>query len=177
MFRQLWQKGSRNPIIGNWVMLAVERLWFCRISFKQRGLHGGHRIAYDSQVYQSSLVAQTVKHLPTMRKTWVRSLGREDPLQEEMPSHSSTLAWNSPWTEEPGRRQSMESQRVRQDWATSLQWSKVKMPRQTLRGKEESRWKSLRGSELFRRRSKHLIDSSTRRLNYKVHKRMDGKTS
>ena len=72
MFWQLWKKGSRNPIIGNWVRLAAERLWFCRIRFKQWGLHGGHRIADDSQVYQRSLVAQTVKHLPTMRKTWVR---------------------------------------------------------------------------------------------------------
>ena len=58
---------------------------------------------------------------------------------------------------------------------TSLKRTKVKMPRQTLRGKE-SRWKSLRGSELFRRRiRKPLIDSSTRRLNHKVHKQMDGK--
>ena len=177
MFWQLWKKGSRNPIIGNWVRLAAERLWFCRIRFKQWGLHGGHRIADDSQVYQSSLVAQTGKHLPTMQRTWVRSLGQEDPVQKEMATHCSTLAWKILCAEERGRLQSMGSQRVRQNWATSLQWSKVKMPRQTLRGKKESRWKSLRGSELFRRMSKRLIDSSTRRLNHKVHKRIDGKTS
>ena len=54
-----------------------------------------------------------VKHLPTMRETRVRSLGREDPLEKEMATHSSTLAWKIPWTEEPGRLQSMGSQRVR----------------------------------------------------------------
>ena len=61
------------------------------------------------------LVAQTVKQLSTMRETWVRSLGREDPLEKEMASHSSTIAWKIPWTEEPGRLQSMGSQRVGHD--------------------------------------------------------------
>ena len=55
------------------------------------------------------LVAQTVKQLSTMRETWVRSLGREDPLEKEMATHSSTIAWKIPWTEEPGRLQSMGS--------------------------------------------------------------------
>ena len=49
-----------------------------------------------------SLVAQTVKRLSTMQETWVRSLGREDPLEKEMATHSSILAWKIPWTEEPG---------------------------------------------------------------------------
>ena len=53
---------------------------------------------------------QTVKHLPTMRETWVQSLGQEDPLEKEIVTHSSTLAWKMPWTEEPGRLQSMGSQ-------------------------------------------------------------------
>ena len=56
-----------------------------------------------------------VKHLPTMRETWVRSLGREDPLAKEMATHSSTLAWKIPRTEEPGRLQFMELQRVGHD--------------------------------------------------------------
>ena len=56
-----------------------------------------------------------VKHLSTMRETWVRSLGREDLLEKEMAIHSSTIAWKIPWTEEPGRLQSMGSQRV---WQT-----------------------------------------------------------
>ena len=66
------------------------------------------------------LVAQMVKRLPTMRETWVQSLGQEDPLDKEMATHSSTLAWKIPWMEEPGRLESMESQRVGHDWATSL---------------------------------------------------------
>ena len=52
-------------------------------------------------------MAQMVKHLPTMRETWVSSLGQEDPLEKEMATHSSTLAWKIPWAEEPGRLQSM----------------------------------------------------------------------
>ena len=60
-------------------------------------------------------MAQTVKCLPTMRETWVQSLGREDLLEKEMATYSSTLAWRIPWTEEPGRLQSMGSQRVRHD--------------------------------------------------------------
>jgi len=57
-------------------------------------------------------VAQTVKRLPTMRETWVQSLGQEDLLEKEMATHSSILAWKMPWIEEPGRLQSMVSQRV-----------------------------------------------------------------
>ena len=60
-------------------------------------------------------VAQMVKRLSTVRETWVRSLGREDLLEKEMAIHSSTIAWKIPWTEEPGRLQSMGSQRVGHD--------------------------------------------------------------
>ena len=60
-------------------------------------------------------MAQAVKSLPTMRETWVRTLGQEDPLEKEMAPDSSTLAWKIPWTEEPGRLQSMGSQRVGHD--------------------------------------------------------------
>ena len=60
----------------------------------------------------ASCVAQMVKCQPAMRETWVRPLGWEDPLEKEMAPHSSTLAWNIPWTEEPGGLQSMGSQRV-----------------------------------------------------------------
>ena len=55
-------------------------------------------------------VAQGVKRLPAMQETWVRSLGQEDPLEKEMATHSSTLAWKIPWTEKPARLQSMGSQ-------------------------------------------------------------------
>ena len=59
------------------------------------------------------LVAQTVKRLPTMQETQVRSLGWEDPLEKEMATHCSILAWKISWIEEPGGLQSMGSQRVR----------------------------------------------------------------
>ena len=55
-----------------------------------------------------------------MQETWVQSLGQEDPLEKEMATHSSILAWRIPWTEEPGGLQSMGSQRVGHDWVTSL---------------------------------------------------------
>ena len=71
----------------------------------------------------TSLVAQMVKRLPTMWDTWVQSLGQEDLLEKEMATHSSILAWKIPWREEPGRLQSMGSQRVGHDWATSLSFS------------------------------------------------------
>ena len=63
----------------------------------------------------TSLVAQMVKHLPTMWETRARSLAWEDPLEKEMATHSSTLAWKIPWKEEPGRLQSMGLQRVGHD--------------------------------------------------------------
>ena len=65
-------------------------------------------------------MAQRVKHLSTMWKTQVRSLGQKDPLEKGMAIHSSTITWRIPWTEEPGRLQSIGSQRVGHDWATSL---------------------------------------------------------
>ena len=63
----------------------------------------------------ASLVAQRLKRQPPMQETWVRSLGREDPLEKEMATHSSILAWRIPWTEELGRLQSTGSQRVGHD--------------------------------------------------------------
>ena len=57
-------------------------------------------------------MAQAAKNLPAMRKTWVRSLGREDPLERGMAAHSSILAWRTLWTEEPGGLLSIVSQRV-----------------------------------------------------------------
>ena len=65
-----------------------------------------------------ALVAQWVKHLPTMRETWVQSLGREDPLVKEMATHSSILSWEIPWTEGPGGLQFLGSQRVGHDLVT-----------------------------------------------------------
>ena len=67
---------------------------------------------YTIDIHQASLVAQRLKSLPAMWETWVRSLGWEDPLEKEMATHSSILAWRIPWTEELGGLQSTGSQRV-----------------------------------------------------------------
>ena len=85
-------------------------------------------------------MAQRLKHLPGMQETWVWSLGQEDCLEKEMATHSSTLAWKIPWTKEPGRLQSMGSQRIRHDWVTSLHFttaSEKGLP-QWLSGKESA---------------------------------------
>ena len=75
------------------------------------------------------LVIQRLKRLPAMQETQVCSLGWEDPLEKEMAVHSSIPAWRIPWREEPGRLQSTGLQRVRHDWATSLNsvWIKYKV--------------------------------------------------
>ena len=79
-----------------------------------------HVSNYSSTNDIASLVAQMVKRLSAMQETLVQSLGWEDPLEKEMTAHSSTFAWKIPWKEEPGGLQSMESQRVGHDGATSL---------------------------------------------------------
>ena len=68
--------------------------------------------------FGASLVAQMVKRLPAMQETQIQSLGREDPLEKEMATHFSILAWRIPWTEEPGRLQSMGFQSVGHNWVT-----------------------------------------------------------
>ena len=73
------------------------------------------RLHFHFLLGRASLVAQTVKCLSATQETWVRSLGWEDLLEKEMATHPRTTAWKIPWTEEPGRLQSMESQRVGQD--------------------------------------------------------------
>ena len=70
---------------------------------------------YQLNGHEFELVAQRLKHLPAMWETWVQSLGWEYPLEKEMATHSSTLAWRIPWTEEPGGLQSVGSQRVGHD--------------------------------------------------------------
>ena len=77
-------------------------------------LHSPFQLSLPLRSIGTSLVAQTVKHLPTMLETWVQSLHQEDLLEKEMATHSSILAWKIP-TKEPGRLQSMGSLRVRHD--------------------------------------------------------------
>ena len=69
----------------------------------------------NADYLMASLVAQRLKHLPAMQETWVRYLGQEDPLEKEMATHSSILAWRTPWMEEPGGLQSTGLQRVGHD--------------------------------------------------------------
>ena len=83
--------------------------------------------------YSCALVAQMVKHLPTMWETWVQSLSGVDLLEMEMATHSSILAWKIPWMEEPGRLQCMGSQRVGHNWATSLTHSLKALSRYILK--------------------------------------------
>ena len=71
------------------------------------------------ELKRAFLVTQMVKHLPAMQETWVWSLGWEDPLEKEMATQSSILAWRISWAEKPGRPQSMGLQRVGHNWATN----------------------------------------------------------
>ena len=75
------------------------------------GRSPGDGIGYPLQYIGIYLVPQTVRNLPAMQETWVRSLGWEDPLEESMTTHPSILAWRIPMEEEPGRLQSMELQK------------------------------------------------------------------
>ena len=75
----------------------------------------------------ASLVAQMVKSLPAMRETQVQSLGQKDPLEKEMATNSSILAWKIPWMEKPGGLQSMGLQRVRHDWVTDTNHLRISL--------------------------------------------------
>ena len=72
------------------------------------------RIKGVNRVAGGSLVAQMVKNLPAIQETWVQSLSQEDPLEKAMATHSSIFAWEIPWTDEPGKLQSVDH-RVRHD--------------------------------------------------------------
>ena len=102
--------------ILKWVAIS-----FSRGSSQSRGRnHISYVSAFTGRFFTTSLVAERVKHLPTMQETQVQILGQEDLLEKELITHSSILAWKIPWMEKPGRLQSMGSQRVGHNWATSL---------------------------------------------------------
>ena len=91
------------------------------------GLHQRHQMEplfqafhSDSEAPRASLVAKMVKNPPVIQETRVRLVGREDPLEKEMTTHSHSFAWRSLWTEEPGRLEPKGLQRVRQDRATHI---------------------------------------------------------
>ena len=90
-------------------------------SIPESGRSPGEGNGNPLQYSWASLVAQLVKNLPAMQKTWVQSLSWEDPLEKEMATYSSILAWEIPWTEEPGGLQSMGLQIVRHDLLTKQQ--------------------------------------------------------
>ena len=88
---------------------SVSLIYFLKILF----------IYFDMDLLKMTQVAQMVKNLPAVQKTWVLPLSREDPLEKGKATHSSILAWRIPWMEEPGELQSMDSQRVRHNWVTN----------------------------------------------------------
>ena len=117
---------SAFPHSSNWYLFDSlelrESMWGWTL-FPTKRKMGHEKASVFGRVPQSPWLLwwlRTVKHLPTMWETWARSLGREDPLEKEMATHSRILAWKIPWAEDPGRLQSMGSQRVEHDWETSL---------------------------------------------------------
>ena len=98
------------------------------------GRSSGEGIGYKLQYSWASLVAQKVKNPPAMQETWLWSLGLEDSLEKGMVTHSRIFAQRTPWTEEPGRLQSMGSQIVGHDWATFTSTGKKKKFHFGLRG-------------------------------------------
>ena len=106
---------SRN---SDWAVQCSLRTWKARSKRSQLALTD-----LALMLGGTSLVAQRLKHLTAVQETWVRSLSPEDPQEKEKATHSSILAWRIPWREEPGRLQSMGSQRVGHDWATWLHFT------------------------------------------------------
>ena len=138
----MWSRNTRSNIELLWIMFSfqtsVKTIKCLTVCICMHTTPEAHHIPWFVNLFvtkwllknvyvysRTSLVAQMVKRLSAMRETQVRSLGREDPLEKEMAIHSSTIAWKIPWIEEPGRLQSMGSQRVGQDWATSLTYTYV----------------------------------------------------
>ena len=106
---------------------AFQSLWNKRISFygvsSRRSCRSSkNQSALASLASGGSLVAQMVKNLPAVQKTWVQSLGWEDPLETGMATHSSILAWSIPWTEEPGGLPSLGLRTVGDNFATKPPW-------------------------------------------------------
>ena len=102
-----WRK-QLHPIPLSWTLRAYQRLW----EVPQK--------LWFTQDYSVLFEAQMVKNLHTVQETWVWSPDWEDPLKKGVATHSSILAWRIPWTEEPGGLRSMESERVRHNWATDF---------------------------------------------------------
>ena len=106
-------KKKEMPFAVIWMDLDLEIIILSEVSQTEKDKY--HMIFFTCIIW-ASLVAQRLKHLPAMWETWVQPLHQEDPLEKEMATGSSILAWRIPWTEEPGRLQFTGSQRVGHDW-------------------------------------------------------------
>ena len=108
-----WALSSKvePDLVGSWLFILKE--W---------GTFGKKQKCGCSQGFPTGSV---VKNPPAMQETWVQSLGQEEPLEKEMATHSSILAWRIPWTEDPGRPQSIRSQRGRHHWATEHVYTRL----------------------------------------------------
>ena len=111
-----WEDPLEKEIATHSSILAWRITWMEEAGRLQS--MGSQKLDTTKWLNWTELVAQMVKNPPAMWETWVRSLGWEDPLEEDMATHSSILAWRIPWTEEPGELQSIGSERVGHDWAT-----------------------------------------------------------
>ena len=135
----MWQKPLLySEVIGSiceWMTCPVQSKWGALLYSFAVTLYGLWQKPCQGFIptcQWTSLVAQMVRRLPIMWETQVQSLGQEDLLEKEMATHSSVLAWKIPWAEEPGRLQSMGSQRVRHNWETSLSCILIWTPFSTL---------------------------------------------
>ena len=113
--------------------LLKESNWPGWYHFRYKGDFCTYIIYYSNLIVpqtRASFIAQWVKNLPALQETWVWFLGQEDPPEKEMTIHSSILAWKISWTEEPGRLQSLGSQRVRHNLAIKqLEWVAISFSR------------------------------------------------
>ena len=128
IFSKLYKSGVNNWSVMNCIPLEQHLGFSGSSAGKESACNGGNPglilglgrspgegNGYPLQCSLASLVTQSVKNLPVLRETWVGSLGWEDPLEKAMATHFEFLPGESPWIEEPGERQSMRLQRVRQD--------------------------------------------------------------
>ena len=110
---------THSSILARKISWAVEPGGLQSMGWQRVGHDWVAELNWTDFIFPASMVAQMVKSLPALQENGVRSLCWKDPLEKEIATHSSILAWKIPWTEEPGKLPSMGLQRVRQDWATS----------------------------------------------------------
>ena len=132
MGREDW-RATVPRVAKNWTLLSNSIDFPGSSAGKESSCHAGdpglipgsgrsaeEGIGYPLWYFGASLAAQTGENLPAIQETWVWSLDWDDPLEKAKATHSSILAWGIPWTEEPGRLQSMGWQRVRHNWASNF---------------------------------------------------------